>query len=217
MSCAAHCCAIGTQFDRKVAERDLENYQRKGPSPSTRRLLAFIHGAAFHGGSVLDVGGGIGVIAHELLSAGATRATLVDASDSYLAVAHNEIQRRGRGEIMETRHGDFASLATELASADLVTLDKVVCCYPDMEPLLAASTDRARRLYGIIYPRDGWWMKVASAAQNALRKLRRSEFRVYVFSNAAIDAAIRRAGFSLRDQHRGFVWVIGLYERKATE
>jgi 2-polyprenyl-3-methyl-5-hydroxy-6-metoxy-1,4-benzoquinol methylase len=215
MTCAAHCCAIEETFDHRLAKRELENYRRKGPSPSTERLLAFISEAGIAGASVLDVGGGIGTIAHELLEAGAARATVVDASDAYLAAALDEVQRRGSGAALEILHGDFATLAGDLPSADLVTLDKVVCCYPDMERLLAASTGRARRLYGIVYPRDGWWMRLAIAAENALRVLRRSAFRVYVFRNAAIEAAVQRAGFSLRKRERGLHWVVALFERQA--
>lgn len=34
------------------------------------------------------------------------------------------------------RYGDFVSLAPDLETADLVTLDRVVCCYPELEPLV---------------------------------------------------------------------------------
>ncbi|MGH7710936.1 MAG: class I SAM-dependent methyltransferase, partial [Gemmatimonadaceae bacterium] len=94
MTCRAHCCAIDGLFDRRVAQRDLKRYRRKGPSPSTRRLLSSTRLAGIVGETVLDIGGGIGAVAQELLDAGAARATLVEASAAYLSAARDEVERR---------------------------------------------------------------------------------------------------------------------------
>jgi len=216
MSCTAHCCAIDATFDRRVAERDLRRYRRKGPNRSTRALVAAIREAGVAEASVLDVGGGVGAVTHELLAGGAARATLVDASASYLAAAREEAERRQTAARVDLRQGDFVALAAEVPPADVVTLDRVICCYPDMESLVAASAGRARRLYGAVYPRDGWWMRLASSAVNLACRLRGTAFRGYVFPNAAIDAAVRRAGLMPRSRRRGLVWVVALYERAAT-
>ncbi len=216
MTCTAHCRAIEKQFDPRIATREITRYRRNGPSPSTRRLLSAIRETGVTGATVLDAGGGIGAIAHELLDAGSEHATIIDASPACLSAAREEAERRKRGARLTVVQGDFVTLAGGVAAADIVTLDKVVCCYPDMERLLATSTGRARRLYGIVYPRDGWWMRLANAAQNALRAVRGNAFRSYVFSSVAIDAAIRHAGFSLRHHDAGLVWVVALYERQGT-
>jgi hypothetical protein len=114
------------------------------------------------------------------------------------------------------RHvGDLLEIADDLRPVDLVTLDKVVCCYPDMNSLLSVSASRARRLYGIVYPRDGWWVRIAIAAENGIRSLRGSTFRNFIYANSAIDAALCRTGLSLRYQSRGAWWVTALYERVA--
>lgn len=215
MNCTQHCCAIDKTFDSRVARRDIDRYRRKGPSPSTRKLVKAIRDAGIADATVLDVGGGVGAIAHELLGAGAGRASIVDASASYLAAAREEAERRGAAARLQLVHGDFVAIAPEIPRADIVTLDKVVCCYPDMEQLLSASTAHAGRLYGIVYPRDAWWLRVAMAAQNALRRLGKTAFRVYIFKNSAIDATIRSGGFELRRQERGLVWIVALYERSA--
>lgn len=213
MTCTAHCCAIDGLFDRRVAQRDLERYRRKGPSPSTRRLLSLTRQAGIAGATVLDVGGGIGAIAHEMLDEGAERATLVEASAAYLSAARDEVARRDAAARLQLLSGDFASLAKDIPIADVVMLDKVVCCYPDMDGLLGSSTGRTRRLFGIVYPRDVWWLRMAMVLVNAVQAARRNAFRIYVFPNAAIDSAIRRAGLALRTEQRGFVWVVALYER----
>ena len=216
MSCTAHCCAIDATFDRRVAERELRRYRRKGPNRSTRALVAAIREAGVAEASVLDVGGGVGAVTHELLAGGAARATLVDASASYLAAAREEAERRQTTAQIEVRQGDFVALAAEVPPADVVTLDRVICCYPDMESLVAASAGHARRLYGAVYPRDGWWIRLAASTMNMACRLRRTAFRGYIFSNAAIDAAVRRAGLTPRSRRRGLVWVVALYERSAT-
>src|SRR5215207_10845578 len=216
MSCSAHCSAIDGTFDRRVAAWDLKRYRRKGPNRSTRTLVAAIREAGVAGASVLDVGGGVGAVTHELLAGGAARATLVEASASYLAAAREEAERRQTAARVDLRQGDFVALAAELRPADVVTLDRVICCYPDMESLVASSARRARRLYGAVYPRDGWWMRLAVAAVNLAQRVRGSAFRVYVFPTAAIDAAVRRAGLAPRSRRRGLVWVVALYERPAT-
>lgn len=215
MTCSAQCCAINEMFDGRAATQELERYRKKGPRPSTARLLAALHDANIDGATVLDVGGGIAVIPHELLSAGAARATVVDASSAHLAAAREEADRRTTGDRLELVLGDFVMRSAEVAPADVVTLDKVVCCFPDMDRLLAAATARARRLFGIVYPRDDWWLRSGVSALNAFRKMRGSDFRGYVFPASAIQAAIARDGFTLRTHEHGFVWVVALYERTA--
>ena len=44
--------------------------------------------------------------------------------------------RRGHAERITFRHGDLVALSAELPAADLVTMDRVVCCYPDLEALI---------------------------------------------------------------------------------
>lgn len=214
MTCAGHCCGIESQFDRRVAERDLERYRRKGPSASTRDLLTVVRGAGVRGSTVLDVGGGIGAVVHELLGAGGTSATLVDASPAYLGAARSEAERRGMGDRVTFRAGDFTALAQEIPTADVVTLDKVVCCYPDMHRLLSAAAGRTTRLLGMVYPRDSWWVRAVMAVVNALFLVRRTTFRVYVFRNAAIEQVVADAGLVPRYRKRGFTWVVALYERR---
>jgi hypothetical protein len=33
-------------------------------------------------------------------------------------------------------HGDFVDVGPQIPSAAIVTLDRVICCYPSFEPLL---------------------------------------------------------------------------------
>jgi ubiquinone/menaquinone biosynthesis C-methylase UbiE len=83
----------------------MRRYREKGPIPSTRALIEALVAEGVEGATLLDIGGGIGAIQHELLDAGATRATNVDASAPYLDAAGEEAQRRGHDEHVTYLHG----------------------------------------------------------------------------------------------------------------
>jgi predicted TPR repeat methyltransferase len=210
------CCSQGIEdaFGDRTAAHELRRYRRKGPSKPTRRLLAAIRERGVEGAALLDIGGGVGAIQHELLDAGAARATAVEVSAAYLRKAAEESERRGRRGQATYRHGDFVVLAPEVEPADVVTLDRVICCYPDMEALVGLSAERARRLYGLVHPRDAWWMRVGIRLLNAGFWLVRKRYRSYVHPVRAVDAVAAGRGLSLRQRTAvGPVWQVALYER----
>lgn len=212
MNCC-QCDCYESQFDEKHAARDLKRYRDKGPDKTTRLLLEALRAEGIEGASVLDVGAGVGVVHHELLTDGARTAVHVDASKPHLRAASNEAARRGHANQVTFRHGDFVALAPEMAEADVVTLDRVICCYPDMEELVAASAGKARRLYGAVFPRERWMIKVVLALGNFMRRMRGNPFRAYVHPTAAVDTAVRRQGLETRSVCDTFVWRVAVYSR----
>jgi len=211
------CCRpdYDTLFDGRAARRELKAYRRKGAEGTTRRLVDAIRAHGVDGATVLDIGGGVGVIGAELLASGASALTDVDASGPYLAAARGEIERRGFGERASFRHGDFVALADEIEPADVVTLDRVVCCYDDWEALVSHSTVRALRLYGLVIPRDRWWMRVAIGTVRTVGRLFGQAFPFHVHPERSIDDQIRSAGFELVFARRGLAWQTLLYRRIA--
>ena len=200
-------------FDRKSAEVDLERYREHGPDSTTRMLVDMIRERGVDGATVLDVGGGIGVIDHELLLDGARRAVLIDASVPALEAARDDAGRRSSVERMEFVGGDFVSRADAVEAADIVTLDRVICCYPDMESLVRLSAARARRLYGLVLPRDRAIMRWGARLLNVWFRLRGWRYRSYAHPNARVDALAAEAGLHPRDERTTFVWRVVLYER----
>jgi 16S rRNA G1207 methylase RsmC len=87
------CAAAERQFGPAVARRDIQRYHGKGPDAATQALLAEIRAVLPAGGSLLDVGSGVGVITFELLADGLAQATLVDGSPSYAQTAAAEAER----------------------------------------------------------------------------------------------------------------------------
>ena len=87
MTFCPHCEGADAIFDQKTAEGDLRDYQQGGAGGTTKQLLDAIKSRGVSGLSLLDIGGGIGVIQHELAAAGVGRVTDVDASRAYLRMA----------------------------------------------------------------------------------------------------------------------------------
>jgi Methyltransferase domain len=87
------------------------------------------------GATVIDIGGGIGAVQHELLAAGAAHVTSIAASDAYIRTAREESDRRGLTARVTYHHGDFLELAEAIPPADIVTLDRVINVYPNWKRL----------------------------------------------------------------------------------
>jgi Methyltransferase domain len=211
---SACCQGVDEVFGEKAARHDLRRYRKRGPSRQTRVLLDAIQRVGVEQASVLDIGGGIGAIQQELLAAGAARATAVEASPAYLRTARSEAERRGTAARVSYRAGDFVAIAEEVEPADVVTLDRVICCYPDMESLVNRSADRSRRVYGLVYPQDAWWVRLGIRATNLALRLTRSAFRAHAHRTAAVDAVIRAHGLEPALRRRvGPIWQVALYTR----
>lgn len=210
------CCCQGVDemFGERTARHDLRRYRKRGPSKPTRMLLEALRREGVEHATLLDIGGGIGVIQQELLDAGAERATSVEASGAYLRAAKEEAERRGHGDRIGYEEGDFVALADGVEPADVVTLDRVICCYPDMEALVGRSADRARRLYGLVYPRDRWWVALGVRTTNLIMRVSRRSFRAHVHRTTAVDAVARAHGLEPRLARRvGPVWQVAVYAR----
>ncbi len=212
-SCPPFWSANQNQFSDVVARRDLERYRSRGPDATTRLLRDAILEAG-NVNTVLDVGAGIGALSFELLAAGAERATAVEAAPAYLAAAREEAARRHLADRLDLVQGDFVAIAGDLKPADLVALDRVVCCYPAYEPLLRAALERSRRFLAFSYPRDRWYVRAAVALENLGRALVRNPYRGFVHSALAMDAVLERHGLRRIQRRTTLKWSADLYMRE---
>jgi len=218
MSCA-QCEGIDQLFDSKRARRHLEKFRRKGADRTTRMLIEDVQAAMpqrSDGNSaslLLDVGAGVGAIHHTLLDRGVERAVHVDASSAYLRSAREETERRGHVTRVEFVQGDLVDVADRVPTADIVTLDRVICCYPDMEALVAESSGRARTAYGIVLPRDRRSTRWAIALNNAWYRLRGKAYRGFVHPTARVDEIAAANGLRLRAERHTWIWRVAVYDR----
>jgi ubiquinone/menaquinone biosynthesis C-methylase UbiE len=209
------CSSIGTaaerQFGEKRAREDLAQYRTTGPGATARLLLAGIAKAGQPQGRLLDIGSGVGALTFELLERGLTDAVGVDLSSAYVAAASAEAARRGQTDSARFVHGDFVEIASRLLPADVVTLDRVVCCYSEYDQLLDESARLAGRCVALSYPRDVWYVRTWVGLQNLARRLTRNPFRTFVHSASAVEHVIRRAGFELVSRSCTRTWCADVY------
>jgi len=215
MAKSCQCEGIEQRFDHDHVSRKLSDYRRRGPAATTLQLIDALGAQGIEGMTLLDIGGGVGDIQHRLLGAGVREAVSVEASSAYIHVARAEAERLGLADRIVNVQGDFVDLADQIADADIVTLDRVICCYDDMEQLVGRSAAHARRLYGVVYPRDTWWVRAGTAVwYNARHRLRRNPMRNFVYPTAAVEAAIRRQGLERRFRRDMGAWQVAVFVRR---
>ncbi|MGE5073784.1 MAG: class I SAM-dependent methyltransferase [Anaerolineae bacterium] len=209
-----NCCEITDQaFGEDEARSNLKRYRKRGPANQTRAILDAIRSQHLHDATLLDIGGGVGAIHQELFQDVISSATHVDASRAYLNAAEQEAARRGHAEQVRFLQADFTDVASELPPADIVTLDRVVCCYPDFRSLLTAAAGRSRRLLAMSYPRETWYMRIGLGVIDFFQSLRRDPFRVFLHPIHEMDAVLAAGGMQRVSIKRLFVWEIALYSR----
>jgi magnesium-protoporphyrin O-methyltransferase len=147
----------------------------------------------------------------------------VEASPAYLEVARSEAGSQYGSRPTQFILGDFAVIASTLPDADVVTLDRVVCCYPSADALLSNALGAAGSVFALTAPIDrgpiGMYNRTLFWLGNrwyALRARKFQGFRVFVHNLSAIEDRIVGAGFLPRTrQHRRLVWDLRVYERAA--
>jgi len=210
-----NCCEITDKaFSEAEARSELKKYRRKGPARQSTLILEAIRSLGLKNSDLLDIGGGIGVIHHELLDDVARAATHVDASSAYLTQAKAEAARRGHSQRVQFVHADFTDVAPELPKADIVTLDRVVCCYPDFRRLLGAAAEHSQRALAFTYPRETWYLRIGFKLGNLLQRVRKDPFRIFLHPVSEMDSLLKREGFERLARRRLFVWEMALYQRE---
>jgi magnesium-protoporphyrin O-methyltransferase len=212
----ASCCnprGCDEFFDRRFAHRLAKRYRRRGLDKVATRMVRFLEDRGVAGATVLEIGGGIGDIQLELLKGGAARATNLELSPAYDDEARALLREAGLDGRAERLIHDIAADGGRIAPADIVVLNRVVCCYPDYERLLTAVAGHARRLLVFSYPPRNAVSRAFVSAQNLLLALRRKEFRIFTHPPAAMLAVLEEQGLRPAYTHRGAVWQVAGLER----
>lgn len=214
MHSCCECAAIDRHFAAARAAEELATYARRGPTGTSRLILGALRGLSPPIDSLLDIGAGIGVLHHELIGTGTRSAVHVEAASAYVAVAREESARRGHAARVRFLHGDFLELALTIAPADLVALDRVVCCYAAFEPLIRLSAEKAARFYALSFPHDRWYMRVHTRWQNYRRSRASNPFRTFVHPVREIHGLIHAAGFDVLRSCRTLAWQVLVCSRR---
>jgi magnesium-protoporphyrin O-methyltransferase len=214
----ACCCpnpltAATGRFFSRFARRYRKRYARKGLERTQRQLVAGLDRAGFAGAALLEIGSGVGYLHHQLLARGAASAFGVEMAAGMLAEARASAQEQGLGGQVSYREGDFVELAPDVPPADVVLLDKVICCYPDARNLVALSLARARRVYAFTIPRDLVINHIGVRLMGFFFWLFGSPFRNYVHDPELIGRWLTDAGFRRTYDDHTLFWLTRVYVR----
>jgi magnesium-protoporphyrin O-methyltransferase len=178
-------------------------------------MIASVSVGALDGMRVLEVGGGIGGVQAELLAIGADRGEVVELVPAYEPYARELARETGLEGRTSFRILDILEEPDAVEPADIVVLNRVVCCSPDGVDLAAAAARLTRQTLVLSFPRDVIWVRAGISLLNASLRLRRSPFRAYVHRPNALFAAANSAGLRVAEGSHGAFWQWAALERPA--
>ncbi len=200
---------IGEHFDERF-----QDWEPVGPE-ATDLLFDWLQDAGLAGSTIMDLGCGSGELLVRALEAGATRGTGADLSSEAIALASELVHQAGLEDRTDLWVGDAA--VESLEPHDVVVLDKVICCYPDADALIARSTAAARRLYAFAVPESrGFWGLIARTRWfvfGLMERWRGDSLERFVHDRAEVEAKVLAAGFRPIRTGRQFVWFVAVYAR----
>jgi magnesium-protoporphyrin O-methyltransferase len=201
-------------FDPRAARRSLDRYRKKGLGDLEKRMLASVGTDARPGEQVLEIGGGIGTIQAELIEKGAERGEIVELVSAYGPYARELAKDKGIADRVTFRVADLLEDRKAAAPADVVVLNRVVCCSPDGLALTELAAQLTRRALVLSFPRDRMLVRVGLRLVNLwLRMLGRS-FRVFFYRPSALRAAAEAEGLRVFDRGRGRLWEFAALQRQ---
>jgi SAM-dependent methyltransferase len=195
--------------------------RRRGISAGITRDLLDALGPSIDDRTVLDLGCGTGDLALGALARGAARATGVDLGPGAIEEARSLARDRRVDDRATFSVGDAAKV--RLDPHDVVLLNRVLCCYPDIDSLLGNSLSAATSIYAFTAPPSagpaGFFARAETRMANTWFRIRDRKFRgfrVHVHDLKAVDRRIREAGFlPIAEGRRRLVWHLAIYKRTA--
>jgi hypothetical protein len=202
-------------FSEKSARAQARSYRSKGLDSTSLQIVDYLKQQGVEGRTVLEVGGGIGATQLELLKVGARRALSVELTPTYEQVAMELVRQAGLEDRVERRVMDFAEADAAVPKADIVILNRVICCYPDMPKLAGAAADHCSELMVLSFPRSTWWTRSGLAFGNLGLRVARREFQVFVHSPKEIAATAEKHGLRTVLDRTGLFWKVTAFRRGA--
>jgi magnesium-protoporphyrin O-methyltransferase len=203
-------------FSEKRAHAEARRYRRRGLDRTSQRIAELLKQQGIVGRTLLEVGGGIGAIQIELLRAGMTRAVNIELTPTYEAAAQGLLREAGLEDRVERRVTDFAEAAGEVEAADIVIMNRVICCYPDMPKLAGAAADHTREVLVVSFPKERWWTRALISVGDLALRVARQQFQVFLHSPDKIIATAERHGLKTASTQTSFFWEVASLRRNTT-
>lgn len=220
---SADCCPpardprIASHFDSLTRERTAGGVLPP-MQPVSHGLYEQLRDAANMRPTVLELGCGSGALGVALLELGATGYDGIDLSPESLTAARRRAEIAGVADRATFHLGDGAHVA--LTPHDWVVMDRVICCYPDVEGLLANAIPAAGRRICFSVPTSRglrglanrmWW-----GVEAGWRRVRKGACPGYVHSLDLIESRLTAAGFKLLRRRTGVMWYMAVWQRKSS-
>lgn len=209
LGCMSQCCypeEYEKMFTSREARRSARRYMKRGLSGTERQLAEAVAETGIGESSVLDVGGGVGALAADLVRKGASRAVVVELSPSWESAAANLVDSLELDGLIDRRLGDAVEMAEDLEPVDVVVAHRVVCCYPEWRGLIGTMISKGGRVIGLTLPVYRWNTRMVNKLVNGMLTLIRRQFRTYIHPVSDILAEAAASGFHPVSSHKGMVW-----------
>jgi len=208
------CCktTYDTTFDLKRANKEMTQYLKTGPKKSTKYLLKPLQEWIQVEDSLLDIGSGVGALIWELLENGIDHVHYIEISDAYSKVFKEQVASKALEKQVNILTGDFTEHHPSLPQVDVVTMDKVICCYQDYRPLVKLSLQKARKVYAYTILRDIWWVKAVNKVESLIKSFT-NYLRTHIHPTAEIEEMVVSQGFKKIYQKSHREWLTVIYTK----
>jgi 2-polyprenyl-3-methyl-5-hydroxy-6-metoxy-1,4-benzoquinol methylase len=215
----AGCCTTdpskegARRYFTKYSNKYVRKFVKKGLEPVQELLLRGVRTEQLRDQNILDIGCGVGALHLTLLKEGASAATGVDISEEMI----NQAKRFSSELGVEARAayvvGDFVEVAETIRESDVTLLDKLVCCYNDVDSLVKVSTSRTKRLYALSHPRQNFYTEISFKTHIALARLFKWKFHPFWHDWKKLRENIQQQGFELISSSATPMWQVLVFRR----
>ena len=202
-------------FSSRVAAWSLRHWRRRGHGALERRLLQ--EAGEPENLRILEIGGGLGTLQAELLRRGAREGEVIELTAAWAPYARELAEELGVADRSNFRVHDVLAEPTGTAPADVVILNRVICCSAEGVALVRRAAELTERTLLLSYPRPSPWIRAGARLQRLLFRLSGRQFRFFVHPRPEMEAAAAAAGLTRTGGRAGLLWEYANYTRTGTD
>jgi magnesium-protoporphyrin O-methyltransferase len=132
---------------------------------------------------------------------------------AYQPYAQELARDKGIEDRSTFRIADLLEHPETIAPADVVVLNRVVCCSPDGVRLAGEAAHLAGRMLLLSYPRDRALVRIGSRLLNFVLRIMRRSFRVFMHPRESLYAAAQAEGLVVAETGQAFAWEFAAFRR----